>query len=399
MSNSNAPRNSTLRILVGADVPPDPNAGASGTVYQMNAALRTLGHTVDEFWQADMGRRIRHGNLHYLLELPRKYRSQVRRRLRGGEYDVIELNQPHAYAAALDHRRSRRHGVFVNRSHGHEVRSEESLETWRERLMIAKKAGLRRTASRLLRRLLDRQWTIIAQTADGFVVSCEEDASFLADRYAVDRDRIGVVTQGVPEPFLARPIKPFSHDQAARLLYVGQFAFCKSPMMLGKAASQILRANAATTLTWACSREDHDQARSLLDQDVRDRVTFVAWMPQEQLMELYDRHGVFLFPSFFEGFGKAPLEAMSRGLCVVASRTGGMRDYIDDGVSGCLVPIGRPDAMADVALQLMSDHNRCRTMSLAARETAATHTWNRCAEDAVSFYRELIERKRGTAAN
>ena len=115
-------------------------------------------------------------------------------------------------------------------------------------------------------------------------------------------------------------------------------------------------------------------------------------------MELYDRHGVFLFPSFFEGFGKAPLEAMSRGLCVVASRTGGMRDYIDDGVSGCLVPIGRPDVMADVALQLMSDHNRCRTMSLAARETAAKHTWNRCAEDAVSFYRELIERKRGTVA-
>ena len=84
-----------LRILVGADVPPDPNAGASGTVWQMNQALRRLGHHVDEIWQHDLGRRIRHGNLHYVLELPRTYRREVRKRLQDQEYDVIELSQPH----------------------------------------------------------------------------------------------------------------------------------------------------------------------------------------------------------------------------------------------------------------------------------------------------------------
>ena len=68
---------------MGADVLPDPNAGASGTVYQMNAALRRQGHVVDEIWQTDLGRRIRHGNLHYLLELPRTYRRAVRQRLNG----------------------------------------------------------------------------------------------------------------------------------------------------------------------------------------------------------------------------------------------------------------------------------------------------------------------------
>ncbi len=62
-----------LRILVGADVPPDLNPGASGTVLQTNLALRELGHHVDEIWADDLGRRIRHGNLHYAFELPRAY--------------------------------------------------------------------------------------------------------------------------------------------------------------------------------------------------------------------------------------------------------------------------------------------------------------------------------------
>ena len=42
-----------LRILVGADVSPDPNAGASGTVWQMNEALRRRGNQVDEIWAED----------------------------------------------------------------------------------------------------------------------------------------------------------------------------------------------------------------------------------------------------------------------------------------------------------------------------------------------------------
>ena len=68
-------------------------------------------------------------------------------------------------------------------------------------------------------------------------------------------------------------------------------------------------------------------------------------------MQVYDEHGVFLFPSFFEGFGKAFLEAMSRGLVVVASNNGGMRDVIKDGQSGFLVKTGDWRQMADLAIQ------------------------------------------------
>jgi glycosyltransferase involved in cell wall biosynthesis len=356
--------------------------------------MRRRGHTVDEFWADDLGRLIRHGNLHYLLELPWKYRSAVRRRVRTRAYDVIELNQPHAYAAAADHQRSQRPGVFVNRSHGHEVRVEQALEPW-QRLMPPRGAG-RRMLSRVMRRLLDRQWDLISGTADGFVVSCTEDREFLAERYRVDADCIGTIPQGVPDAFLTRKPQDLGNERSRRLLYVGQMAFIKAPAILGQAVSQILKRVPDATMTWVCSRSHHGQALELVDPEVRDRVTVLDWMSQEQLIDVFDGHGVFLFPSFFEGFGKAPLEAMSRGLCVIASRTGGMRDYIQDGINGMLVPIGDADQIAQTALRLLAQPERMRRISDAARTLGLQYSWDRCARDLEAFYERLLARKRAS---
>ena len=67
-----------MKILFMADVPPDPDSGAAGTELRTIAALRQLGHEVHAVWNHDMRRRIRHGNLHYALELPLEYRAAIK---------------------------------------------------------------------------------------------------------------------------------------------------------------------------------------------------------------------------------------------------------------------------------------------------------------------------------
>lgn len=379
-----------LRILVGADVPPDPNAGASGTVFQMNAALRRLGHAVDEIWAGDLGRRIAHGNLHYLLELPRAYAREVRRRSADCEYDVVELNQPHAYRAAREHRKQERPGVFVTRTHGHEVRAEEAQALFRERLNGDSRNVARRAASAVLQPLLDRHWSQVAQWSDGFVVSSNDDAAFLQERFEVLTARVGVITQGVPQAFLDMPPTPWTGERAKRLLYVGQLAFIKGPTILGEVVSLVLQEMPDATMTWVCAPQHHAAARALVDPAVLNRVACRDWMPQEELAGVLDTHGVFLFPSLFEGFGKAPLEAMARGLCVVASATGGMKDYIRDNENGLLVPVGDTWRMTQAVLGLLRDEAQQRRLSEAARATALEHTWDRCARDAEAFYRRLL---------
>jgi glycosyltransferase involved in cell wall biosynthesis len=379
-----------LRILVGADVPPDPNSGASGTVFQTNEALRRLGHDVDEIWEPELRRRIQHGNLHYLLELPRAYRRVLRQRMEQQTYDVVEFNQPHAHLAAADFRRRSTHGVFVNRSHGHEIRVEEQLAPWRHLETEGHRLGLRRVLSGWLNPLLARHWKIVAGSADGFHVSCSEDAEFLADRYGVSDERIGVISQGVPELFINTPPQAMVDARRRRLLYVGQWSFVKAPMILARAVTLLLESRSDLAMTWVCGRAHHAAAQALFPASVRARITFSDWRPQNELLQIYDEHGIFLFPSFFEGFGKAPLEAMSRGLCVVASNTGGMRDFISDGVSGRLVPVGCPERFAQATSELLDNPVVCEQMSHQALTAARRYTWDRCAAELTHFYRRLL---------
>lgn len=81
---------------------------------------------------------------------------------------------------------------------------------------------------------------------------------------------------------------------------------------------------------------------------------------------------VFLFPSETESFGLAALEAMSCGLPVIASRTGGLPELIDDGVTGFLQSVGDVSGMADRALALLTDDALWSRLSAAAREAAVT---------------------------
>jgi len=106
-------------------------------------------------------------------------------------------------------------------------------------------------------------------------------------------------------------------------------------------------------------------------------------------MRLYDDHGIMLFPSLFEGFGKVPLESMARGLCLIASPVGGVPDLVSDGVDGVIVAPGDADALQRAALRLLDDTGFARAVSEAARRRALEFTWARVARESAAFYERL----------
>lgn len=364
-----------------ADTPADPNRGAAGTEVQTARALRSLGHEVDNVWSDDLGRRIQHGNLHLLLELPRAYERAAVRALQAKPYDVVHVNQPHGFRAARAVHRVAPRTVFIHRSHGFELHVEETLAPWRAKYGEEQRGAARQLASRLLAPMLARHSRAIAREADGHVVSSTLDADFLAEQLQVERAKIAVIPQAVPDDYL-RGAKPVTPERLRRVLYVGQFAFVKAPMIVAEAMNRIAAAEPDVRFTWVCDRGHHDAVRSL----VSPNVELLHWTTQEALRDIYDAHGLFLFPSFFEGFGKAFLEAMSRGLCVMASDAGAMHDLIDHGRNGCLAPVGDAEALTDAALAILRDPARAELMSAAAIATAREHTWERVARELTAFY-------------
>ena len=384
-----------LRILTLADVPPDPNSGAAGTVFHTNVALRELGHDVDEIWAHDLGpRRIRHHNLHALIEQPRAYRVALRRRLAQCDYDVVQISQPQAYLAFHDLKRQRFRGLVINRSHGLELMANEIVGQWHRKLAIPETRFPRSLLSPIIQRFLRRHWHAATPHCDGILVPAKDIADFLISRLRVSPEKLAVVHHGVCSGFVTSRPRPVTPERQSRILYVGQYAFIKGPHILARTLDSILRRHSSATATWVSARTHHHLIRRLLHPATANRVSLRDWVPNEQLLNIYDEHGIFVFPSFYEGAGKACLEAMARGLCPIATDVGAMRDYITNGKSGFRVPAGDVEAFASCIDKVLTDFPLCRSMSKAARVAVRTKTWRRCAQEATAFYQRLIDLKR-----
>ena len=194
-----------MKILMLADTPADPNRGAAGTEVQTMLALRAAGQEVDAIWSDSLAHRVRHGNLHLLLELPREYARAATGALRKKQYDIVHVNQPHGFRAARAVHTIAPGTAFVHRSHGFELNVEETLRPFQQRFGGDQRTIIRRSASRLLAPLLARHARAIVRLADGHVVSCSLDKSYL-QRMGVAADRIAVIAHAAPDSYLEAPV-------------------------------------------------------------------------------------------------------------------------------------------------------------------------------------------------
>jgi glycosyltransferase involved in cell wall biosynthesis len=99
-----------------------------------------------------------------------------------------------------------------------------------------------------------------------------------------------------------------------------------------------------------------------------DAVRFLG--PHDDVREVIAAADVLAAPSLSEGFGLSVVEAMAMAVPVVASRTGGFAEIVDDGHSGLLVPPRDPNALATALAHLLDDANLRRRVGAQGRATA-----------------------------
>lgn len=382
-----------MKILFAADVPPDPDSGAAGTEYQTIHALRQLGHEVDEIWADELPRRIRHGNLHYLIELPYTYRRIIGERTAQARYDVIHANQGHCYLAATDHKKNKRSGVFVCRSHGLDDHMEKVLRHWRKVLGIRNRSFFKALPGRLIDYLLDRHMKLATRFVDGFIVSSSLDQDYLLDQHEMEPERVACIPQAPAAIFSATPAASMSAERCHRVLYAANYIYSKGPYIVAQAMNHLLGRNNVLSFTWLCREKDHATVASLLTPQARSRTRLLGWCSQKKLNTIYDEHGIFLYPSFFDGFGKVFLEAMARGLCVIGTRAGGMVDVIEQGKSGYLVDFNSHEAIVGYIDELLARPDAAKEMAERAAAKARQYTWERTAQETASFYSTLLNMK------
>jgi L-malate glycosyltransferase len=95
--------------------------------------------------------------------------------------------------------------------------------------------------------------------------------------------------------------------------------------------------------------------------------TFKLWGHQDSMAPFYRRWDIFINTSLHEGIPMTILEAMSYGIPVVASRTGGIPEIIQDGVDGFLVPPGNVDIFVEKCLLLAKNFDLRKRVGFQAR--------------------------------
>ncbi|MEN9506222.1 MAG: hypothetical protein RI958_2148, partial [Actinomycetota bacterium] len=106
---------------------------------------------------------------------------------------------------------------------------------------------------------------------------------------------------------------------------------------------------------------------------------------------------LFATATWREGFPRAAMEASAMGLAVVATDVRGCRQVVDPGVTGRLVPVRDPRALADALTGLVEDVALRTSMGAAARDRARLEfDQQRVIERTIDAYRSAPGRQRST---
>jgi glycosyltransferase involved in cell wall biosynthesis len=128
-----------------------------------------------------------------------------------------------------------------------------------------------------------------------------------------------------------------------------------------------------------------------------DGVAFLGAVSGQELDAQYRGASVFVLTPQqeglqFEGFGLVYLEAGAYGLPVVGTRSGGVPDAVQDGVTGLMAEPGDVDGVAQALRRLLEDPALAGELGRANRRWAETLTWERTAAQYVQVYREALGR-------
>lgn len=136
-------------------------------------------------------------------------------------------------------------------------------------------------------------------------------------------------------------------------------------------------------------------SKGRLDQFLREfaalgnaEIILLGYVPEGELPYLYAGAQALLYPSYYEGFGLPPLEAMAVGTPVVASFTSSLPEVV--GPAALLVDPAEPEEIAEAMATLLTDRELRHSLIQRGKKWVARFSWDETARRTLEVYRELL---------
>lgn len=248
-----------------------------------------------------------------------------------------------------------------------------------------------------------------ARVADRIIVVSAFTGQQVVNQLSVDPDKLEVIRNGVDDGNQAMSIeqarsivRSTADESAAKLISSGRPIILSVGTIEPRKRHQLLigalelptggtRGLEPVLLIvgqrgWQCDEivdEIRDAARS-------QNVLWLDSADDELLNALYSLATVLVVPSVEEGFGLPMLEAMTRGLPVIASRSGAIPEIAGD--AALLVDDDRPETWRRAFDDLIADPDRRCQMIVRGRERATEFSWEETVRRTAGVYREVLNR-------
>jgi len=242
----------------------------------------------------------------------------------------------------------------------------------------------------------------VKRAAKVLTVSEFSRASILKVYGDLAEDKVVAVHNGAGSEF--RPVSRESATAAVRerfklgapfILSVGDLQPRKNQIGLIRAFARLVRAYPqfrhklvlAGKETWFA-----DRVRAAAhDSGVADRIVFSGFVPDSDLLQLYNACDLFVFPSFYEGFGLPALEAMACGRAVVCSNTSALPEVVDG--AAILFDPYAVDEMVRAIADLLLDAELRGRMERLGLQRAAHFSWQKTAQKTLEVFHEVAGRQ------
>ncbi len=125
-----------------------------------------------------------------------------------------------------------------------------------------------------------------------------------------------------------------------------------------------------------------------LDKPCHESIRFTGYLPEADLPVLYTAARLFVFPSFFEGFGLPVLEAMACGTAVITSNTSSLKELAAD--NAATVRPDNAEAIAGAIEELLKSESRRETYAEKGKAYAQTFRWDEAARQTKKVLEECM---------
>jgi glycosyltransferase involved in cell wall biosynthesis len=230
----------------------------------------------------------------------------------------------------------------------------------------------------------------------------------IENAYDLDDEKVAVVPIAVSSHF--RPVHPQQASARVRERFGvhGPFVLCVGDLQPRK--NQIGLIEAFRDLLHAVPHLPHslvlcgkdtwygDRVRDAAEHSgCRERIHFTGFVNDDELVDLYNAADLFVFPSFYEGFGLPILEAMASGCAVACSNTAAMPEVAN--ATALMFDPHRRDQIVRAMKDLLLDAELRSRMERLGLQRAAHFTWHNTARKTLDIYYQVAGQARGDLAS